>query len=309
VTDRGVIIIPETGVVPEAYALYAQKVATTGFYAAILENNTNPGLVLSVMLGRPTLTYWGLVGHGARGVLAANLALLLQPKVTFLTLLAAPITANLSQLNLAVAAGYSTSDDVIVSESVSNLPSNALVVSFSDLDHFGFAQSTCGGNWSAGINTTNPVTDSVTPTTQLLSHVTLPLVHAIWLAATSNSLSYANNALLIPGGNASKPYPVNANYTVSFSSVPVPSTTPQRSWGVFTPVPASAASPGVKGGIAFYTGTSVDARAYYQIAFELATFGYLVAVIESPLRAAFSLEAIYGAGKLINSTDPAFSVL
>lgn len=258
------------------------------------------------MLGRPALTYWGLVGHGAGGVLAANLAQLLQPKVTFLTLLAAPITANLSELNLAVAAGYSTSDDIIVSESVSNLPSDALVVRFSDLDHFGFAQSTCGGNWSAS-NTTNPVSDSVGLTTQLLSLVTLPLVHANWLAATPNSLSYANNALLTPGGNASKPYPVNAKYTVSFSSVPVPSTTPQRSWSVFTPVPASGTSPGVKGGIAFYTGTSVDARAYYQIAFELATFGYLVAIIESPLRAAFSPEAIYGAGDVINSTDPAFS--
>jgi hypothetical protein len=224
VTDRGVIIIPETGVAPEAYAFYAQTVATKGFYAAILENNTNPRLVLSVMLGRPTLTYWGLVGHGAGGVLAANLAQLLQPKVTFLTLLAAPITANLSELNLAVAAGYSTSDDVIVSASISNLPSDALVVSFLDLDHFGFAQSTCGGKWSAS-NTTNPVSDSVSLTTQLLNLVTLPLVHAIWLAATPNSLSYANNALLTPGSNASKLYPINSNYTVSFSSVPVPSTT------------------------------------------------------------------------------------
>ncbi|GAQ81200.1 hypothetical protein KFL_000740010 [Klebsormidium nitens] len=283
----------------EAYAPYAQAVARQGFCAAILETNTNPGIVVSLMLTKPTFKYWGFVGHGDGGVLAADLAYVLQPKVTFITLLAAPITTNLSALNLVVVAGYTAADETFnstaVQDSISKLPSDALVVSYSNLGHFDFADSSCSSNSTV---------DSGTPS--LTDLVSLSLNRAIWPQATTNSLSYSNKTFLTPGSNSSKPYPNNATYTVTFSAVPIPSTAPQRFWYVFTPTPIAGSANAVKAGIAYYTGTSVDTKAYFQIAFEMAAYGYVVVLIENPLRAAvfFDLDA---AGQLINSTNPAFN--
>lgn len=298
-TDRGVIIIPETGVAMEAYAPYAQAIVAQGFYAVILENITSPGLVVSVMLTKPSFKNWGFVGHGDGGVLAANLAQVLQPKVTFLTLFAAPIIADLSALPLAVVAGYSIADKVVnltaVQDSISKLPSDALVVSYSNLGHFDFADSTCKSN--------SMVESEAFSLTDLVS---FSLTRAIWLQATPNSLSYSNNSYLTPGGNTSKPYPVTANCTVTFSTFPIPSSVPQRFWYVFTPTPIAGSANTVKAGIAYYTDTSVETRAYFQIAFEMAAYGYVVVLIESPFRYAFRFFDVNGASQLINSTDPAF---
>eukprot|EP00243_Klebsormidium_subtile_P012501 TRINITY_DN7678_c0_g1_i1.p1 TRINITY_DN7678_c0_g1~~TRINITY_DN7678_c0_g1_i1.p1 ORF type:complete len:324 (+),score=31.40 TRINITY_DN7678_c0_g1_i1:607-1578(+) len=183
-----------------------------------------------------------------------------------------------------------------VQDSISKLPSDALVVRYSNLGHFDFADSTCKSNATV---------DSGAPA--LTDLVSYSLTRAIWLQATPNSLSYSNNTYLTPGSNTSKPYPVNANYTVTFSAVPIPASVPQRFWSVFTPTPIAGSANTVKAGIAYYTGTSVDTRAYFQIAFEMAAYGYVVVLIESPFRYAFRFFDVNGASQLINSTDPAFN--
>lgn len=72
----------------------------------------------------------------------------------------------------------------------------------------------------------------------------------------------------------------------------------QRSWWVFTPTE-------IKGGLVYYPGGSVDARAYFPLAFEIAARGHLVVIVEMPLRS-----ASYGyqdANTVISSKHPSLS--
>jgi hypothetical protein len=72
---------------------------------------------------------------------------------------------------------------------------------------------------------------------------------AQWAEATPRALSYSNNTLLNPGLSTSKPYPLNSTGTVSFQSIPIPGTLPQKNWYVFTP-PAG----NISGGYIYYPG-------------------------------------------------------
>jgi hypothetical protein len=72
---------------------------------------------------------------------------------------------------------------------------------------------------------------------------------AQWAEATPRALSYSNNTLLNPGLSTSKPYPLKSTGTVSFQSIPIPGTLPQKYWYVFTP-PAG----NISGGYIYYPG-------------------------------------------------------
>ena len=72
----------------------------------------------------------------------------------------------------------------------------------------------------------------------------------------------------------------------------------QRSWWVFTPTE-------IRGGLIYYPGAAVDARAYFPLAFEIAARGHLVVIVQMPCRIA-SL-SYQDANTVIASKHPLFS--
>ncbi|CAM6014810.1 unnamed protein product [Sphagnum balticum] len=118
---RGLVFLPELGVAPEAYAVYARKMALHGFYAAIVEKGTIAHVVRA-MMEQPYLQYWSLLGHGkGGGAVAARMAFVLHPKIKALILLAAalPEDVDLRSLNLLLTVIYGGKDTVVTPQAIS----------------------------------------------------------------------------------------------------------------------------------------------------------------------------------------------
>ncbi|CAK9263796.1 unnamed protein product [Sphagnum jensenii] len=298
---RGLVFLPEVGVAPEAYAVYARKMARHGFYAAIVEKGTIAHVVRA-MMQRPYLQYWSLLGHGkGGGAVAARMAFVLHPKIKALILLAAalPEDVDLRSLNLLLTVIYGGKDTVVtpqaISKSFSQMAGDTRTVLFPNLGHFDFVHSDCKGNElhpsqdCQGVLTSDDV-DSIA------NELNYVVTFSRWSVASARALSYGDNEKLTPGHNDSKPYP--GDIRVNFTELPIPGTSPQRLWWIFTPSQ-------ITGGIIYYPGAAVDGRAYFPLAFEIAARGHLVVVVQQPLRnAVFTFQ---DANVVLNSNLSVFS--
>ena len=72
----------------------------------------------------------------------------------------------------------------------------------------------------------------------------------------------------------------------------------QRFWWVFTPTE-------IKGGLVYYPGATVDSRAYFPLAFEIAARGHLVVIVQMPMR--ISSSYYQDANAVIASDHPLLS--
>lgn len=298
---RGVVIMPEKHVAPEAYAPLARELALRGIYAVIMKK-ARAERVLRAMMLMPLLEHWILAGHGEEpGALAAQLARTLHPKVMGVVLLATPmpLDVDMSDLNIIVVSLYGREDNVVtpetVEESFSRMPGDSGVTLFPNLGHYDFAMSDCVGN-----NVTQRVKRGLGQSDDYFNNIVSKVYSAVvlsrWPVASEKALSFSDNEKLKPGHNDSKLYP--GDIRVQCTEVPIPNTGPQRSWWVFTPTE-------IKGGLVYYPGGSVDARAYFPLAFEIAARGHLVVIVEMPLRS-----ASYGyqdANTVISSKHPSLS--
>nr|PNR51596.1 hypothetical protein PHYPA_010783 [Physcomitrium patens] len=194
--SRGLVIMPEAGVAPEAYAPFARVVALYGYHATIVERPT-PELVIKAMMLQPQLQYWILAGHGNGGTVAAHVAVTLHPKVEALILLASPLPrdVNLKLLNLLLVVAYSENDTLVTSAAVKR--------SFSRM---------------ADVSLTSP--QSITTLWKKLASLYLYAVSlSHWAGAIEKALSCGDNMKIIPGRNDSKPYP--GDIRVKFAEVPM----------------------------------------------------------------------------------------
>ncbi|CAM6085646.1 unnamed protein product [Calypogeia fissa] len=279
---RGLVILPEDGIKPAAYAPYARQVALYGYYVIIV-NKATPGRVLEAMMQHPEFLYWSLVGHGTGGELAARIAVTLQPKVKGLVLIASvlPPEVDLRSIspNLFLTVIYSDSDTVstpmAVINSFSRVVGDAWVIKIPGFGHFDFAYSTCLGNAKAPSNGMSSVMNSSSSFATIALALESSAAFLQWASGTEKAISYGDNHYLTPGFNDSKPYP--GDIRVHFDELPIPNTVPQRTWWVFTPSK-------IKGGIVYYPGAAVDGRAYFPLAFEIAARGHLVVVVQFPSR-------------------------
>lgn len=299
---KGLVILPEDDVSPEAYAPLARALALHGCYSVVVEKPC-AGRTVRAMMQRPLLENWTLAGHGlGGGTLAAQLALTLQPKVKALILMAAPMPqdVNMANLNIFVVALYGQKDSVVtpetVEESFSRMPGDSDVTSFPNLGHYDFAKSECVGNEKLGQLQGQGLTDQ--DFNSIVMKALLAVVLSRWLGASEKALSFSDNQKLTPGRNDSKVYP--GDIRVQYTAIPMPNTSPQRFWWVFTPTE-------IKGGLVYYPGATVDSRAYFPLAFEIAARGHLVVIVQMPMR--ISSSNYQDANAVIDSDHPLLSVV
>ncbi|KAG0599074.1 hypothetical protein M758_12G125500 [Ceratodon purpureus] len=297
---RGVVIVPEDGVAPEAYAPLARGLAVRGSYAVIVEKAC-AGRILRAMMQKSHLQYWTLAGHGRGGALAAQVARTLQPKVKGLVLMAAPMPpdVDMADLNVIVVVLYGQKDNVVTSkaveESFSRMPGDSGVTHFPNLGHYDFASSECVGN-GKGLDEKRRLDPMDQDFGTIVSQIFTAIALSQWAVASEKALTFFDNEKLTPGHNVSKVYP--GDIRVHCTQVPIPNTSPQRSWWVFTPTE-------IKGGLVYYPGAAVDARAYFPLAFEIAARGHLVVIVQMPTRIASV--AYQDANTVIASEHPLFS--
>jgi pimeloyl-ACP methyl ester carboxylesterase len=230
------------------------------------------------------------------------MALTLYPKVRALVLMASPLPhdVDMADLNLLVVALYGQKDSVVtpftVENSFSRFPGDSQVTSFPNLGHYDFARSECAGNNRSSEERHRLDVTSDFDTIVSLASSAVGLSR--WMGATEKALSFSDNEKLKPGHNDSKPYP--GDIRVQYSKIPMPDTSPQRYWYVFTPSE-------IKGGFVYYPGAAVDAQAYFPMAFQIAARGHLVVIVQMPMRAAsFRYQ---DANAVIASDHPLLSVV
>ncbi|CAK9255804.1 unnamed protein product [Sphagnum jensenii] len=299
----GMVILPELGVAPEAYAVYARQIALYGYYAVIVENATVEHVVCA-MMQLLHVEYWTLLGHGNNGgVVAARLAVTLQPKVKGLILLAAALPGDLDTqaLNLLLIVIYGGKDTLVtpemITKSFSRMAGDTSTLLFPNLGHFDFVHSKCKGNdLHPSCNRQGGLTSN--DAVCIAQYLLYSLYYSQWEVASAKALSYGDNEKLTPGHNDSKSYPGDIH--VKFTEFPIPGTSPQRVWWIFTPSQ-------IRGGLIYYPGAAVDGRAYFPLAFEIAARGHMVVIVQLPLRNAGINFA--DANVVLNSNISAFSVV
>ncbi|GBG61312.1 hypothetical protein CBR_g20347 [Chara braunii] len=160
--------------------------------------------------------------------------------------------------------------------------------------HYDFAYSTCrnnsilgnatseGGNGTGGSSTAVMETVIVGEDVVVLRRLPVRMYQA-----TARALSYGDNTLLQPGQNESKVYPPGG-MPVEQITLPVPTEMPsnssklekpRRNMWVFKPN-------ATRGGLIYFPGAFVDARAYFPLAFQISTRGYMVVIPQMSRRIA-----------------------
>ncbi|GBG61247.1 hypothetical protein CBR_g19779 [Chara braunii] len=286
----GIVIIPEKGVDPRAYAPYARAMTAAGAFAVIVTdiNEANVVRALSISLSPPRI--WAVMGHGTYGgALATLLARSLYPRITTLILHAAAIPPDIDFSqgplgNLDVVLNYGLLDSIVPPSKIHNsfqrVPGDVSANPFPLKGHYDFAYSTCHENHVGHGEGRGPRQESAMSAKDemiLLRQFTLVRPDP-FAQTTARGLSYGDNTLLRPGRNDSKIYPKGGMLVEQIRL-----TLPQRHSAAGTKEPVRSLwilkpNHAPRGGYVYVAGAYVDPTAYFPFLFQVAAQGYLVAL-------------------------------